>query len=57
MLYLVEVSHSIRFLETRLNEISKKVNVIDAMFGHLDRLPIHELLTRVDTLESQIVTT
>ena len=40
MLYLVEVPDSIRFLEKRLEEISKKVDAITVVTSHLDRLPI-----------------
>ena len=43
MLYLVEVLDSINLLETRLNEISKKVDAIDAMSGRLDGLLIQDL--------------
>ena len=52
MLYLVEVPNSISSLETRLNEILKKIDAIYAVFSRLDGLPIQDLLTRVDTLES-----
>ncbi|KAA0045082.1 uncharacterized protein E5676_scaffold78209G00350 [Cucumis melo var. makuwa] len=51
MLYRVEVSDSIRFLEFRLEEIAEKTNMIDAVAGRVERLPIQELLARVDTLE------
>ena len=57
MLYLVEVPDSIRFLETRLEEISQKVVAINAETGRLDKIPIQELLTRVDTLETKVVRT
>ena len=57
MLYLVQVSDSIHSLKTRLNEIAKKVDVVDAISGCLDRLPIQYLLTRVDSLESRIMRT
>ena len=57
MLYLVDVPDSIRFLEQRLEDISKKANGIEAVSGCLDGLPIQELLTRVDTLESQVLRT
>ena len=43
MLYLVEVPDSINLLETRLNEISKKVDAIDVMSGRLDGLLIQDL--------------
>ncbi|KAA0066842.1 uncharacterized protein E5676_scaffold384G002010 [Cucumis melo var. makuwa] len=51
MLYLVEVPDSIRYLESRLDEISTKTNMIDAVAGRVEGLPIQELLARVDTLE------
>ena len=57
MLYLVEVPDSISSLETRLDEISKKVDAINAVSDCLDGLPIQDLLTRVDTLESQVMRT
>lgn len=52
MLYLVEVPNSNSSLETRLNEISKKVYVIDVVSDHLDKLSIQDLFARVDTLKS-----
>ncbi|KAA0033331.1 uncharacterized protein E6C27_scaffold845G001500 [Cucumis melo var. makuwa] len=52
MLYLVEVPDSIRYLESRLDEISKKTDAIDAVAGRVEALPIQELLARVDTLEA-----
>ncbi|KAA0039097.1 uncharacterized protein E5676_scaffold2047G00180 [Cucumis melo var. makuwa] len=51
MLCLVEVSDSIRFLESRLEEMFEKADAIDAVAGRVKGLPIHELLARVDTLE------
>ncbi|KAA0043298.1 uncharacterized protein E5676_scaffold129G00780 [Cucumis melo var. makuwa] len=36
MLYLVEVPDSIRFLESRLKEISEKADTIDAVAGHVE---------------------
>ena len=54
MLHLKKVSDSIRFLEERLEKVAKRVDVVDAVSGRLDGLPIHDLLARVDTLESQI---
>ncbi|KAA0047380.1 uncharacterized protein E5676_scaffold363G00340 [Cucumis melo var. makuwa] len=51
MLYLVEVPDSIRYLESRVDEISEKADMIDAVAGHVERLPIQELLARVDALE------
>jgi len=51
MLYLVEVPDSIRYLESRLYEISEKTNTIDAVAGRAEGLPIKELLARVDALE------
>ena len=56
-IYLVEVPNSIRFLEKRLEDVAKKTDGIEVVSGRLDGLPIQELLTRVDTLESRIVTT
>ena len=55
MLYQVEVLDSISSLETQLNEISKKADAIDVVSGRLDRLPIRDLLARVDTLESRVM--
>ena len=55
MLYLVEVPDSIRFLEQRLEDIAKKADGIEAVSDRLDGLPIQELLTRVDTLESRVM--
>ena len=57
MLYLVEVPDSIRFLEQRLEDIAKKVDGIEVVFGRLDGLPIQELLTRVDALKSRVMRT
>ncbi|TYK09782.1 uncharacterized protein E5676_scaffold127G00720 [Cucumis melo var. makuwa] len=54
MLYLVEVPDSIRYLESRLDEISEKIDTIDAVAGRVEGLPIQELLARVDTLETNI---
>ncbi|KAA0025805.1 senescence-specific cysteine protease sag39 [Cucumis melo var. makuwa] len=54
MLYLVEVPDSIRFLESRLEEIAEKTNMIDAVAGRVEGLPIQELLARVDTLEGTV---
>ncbi|KAA0036510.1 uncharacterized protein E6C27_scaffold17875G00010 [Cucumis melo var. makuwa] len=51
MLYLVEVPDSIRYLESRVDEISEKANMIDAVAGRVEGLPIQELLARVDALE------
>ncbi|KAA0046894.1 uncharacterized protein E5676_scaffold298G00720 [Cucumis melo var. makuwa] len=48
MLYLVEVSDSIRYLESRLKEIFKKL--VKCVKGLL----IQELLARVDTLEANV---
>ncbi|KAA0055009.1 uncharacterized protein E6C27_scaffold43052G001620 [Cucumis melo var. makuwa] len=52
MLYLVEVPDSIRYLESRLDKISEKTNIIDVVAGRVEGLPIQELLARVDTLEA-----
>ncbi|KAA0043300.1 uncharacterized protein E5676_scaffold129G00830 [Cucumis melo var. makuwa] len=57
MLYLVKVSNSIRFLESRFEEIAEKTDMIDAVAGCVEGLPIQELLARVDTLEGNIVRT
>ncbi|KAA0049998.1 reverse transcriptase [Cucumis melo var. makuwa] len=54
MLYLVEVPDSIRYLESRLDEISEKTDAIDAVVGRLEALLIQELLARVVTLETNI---
>ncbi|KAA0036720.1 reverse transcriptase [Cucumis melo var. makuwa] len=54
MLYLVEVSDSIRYLESRLDEISEKTDTIDMVAGRVEGLPIQELLARVDTLEVNV---
>ncbi|KAA0066321.1 uncharacterized protein E6C27_scaffold21G003810 [Cucumis melo var. makuwa] len=51
MLYLVEVPDSIRYLESRVDEISEKADMIDAVAGRVEGLPIQELLARVDALE------
>ena len=52
MLYLVEVPNFIRFLEKRLEEVAKKVDVIDVVSDRVDILPIQELLTRVMNCEN-----
>ncbi|KAA0038051.1 Asp_protease_2 domain-containing protein [Cucumis melo var. makuwa] len=52
MLYLAEVPDSIHYLESRLEEISKKAGTIDAVTGHVEGLPIQKLLARIDTLET-----
>ncbi|TYK15849.1 uncharacterized protein E5676_scaffold637G00250 [Cucumis melo var. makuwa] len=57
MLYLMEVSDSIHFLESHLKEISKKVDTIDAVAGCIKRLPIQELLARIDTLKTEAYNT
>ncbi|TYK01597.1 reverse transcriptase [Cucumis melo var. makuwa] len=54
MLYLVEVPDSIRYLESRLEEISEKTNTIDAVAGRVEGFPIQELMTRVDALETTV---
>ncbi|KAA0063458.1 uncharacterized protein E5676_scaffold110G00320 [Cucumis melo var. makuwa] len=54
MLYLVEVPNSIRYLESRLDEISEKTNTIDAVAGRVEGFLIQELMTRVDALETTI---
>ncbi|KAA0040304.1 uncharacterized protein E5676_scaffold142G004680 [Cucumis melo var. makuwa] len=54
MLYLAEVPDSIRFLESRLKEITEKTDIIDAVAGSVEGLPIQELLVRVDTLEGNV---
>ena len=51
----MKLHDSIRSLKTRLNEIFKKADVVDAVFDRVDGLSIQDLLTRVDTLESQLV--
>ncbi|KAA0026251.1 uncharacterized protein E5676_scaffold343G00260 [Cucumis melo var. makuwa] len=52
MLYLVEVPDSIRYFESRLEEIFEKVGTIDEVAGRVEGLPIQELLARVDTLKA-----
>ncbi|KAA0057277.1 polyprotein [Cucumis melo var. makuwa] len=54
MLYLAEVLDSIRFLESRLEEITEKTDTIDVVAGRVKGLPIQELFARVDTLEGNI---
>ncbi|KAA0046343.1 uncharacterized protein E5676_scaffold426G00500 [Cucumis melo var. makuwa] len=54
MLYLAEVPDSIRFLESRLEEITEKTDTIDVVAGRVEGLPIQELLARVNTLEGNI---
>ncbi|KAA0055407.1 uncharacterized protein E5676_scaffold1428G00300 [Cucumis melo var. makuwa] len=54
MLYLVEVPDSIRFLESRLEEIAEKNDMIDPVAGRVEGLSIQELLARVDTLEGTV---
>ncbi|KAA0057354.1 uncharacterized protein E5676_scaffold216G00090 [Cucumis melo var. makuwa] len=54
MLYLVEVPDSIRYLESRLDEVSEKTNTIDAVAGRVEGFPIQKLMARVDTLETNI---
>ncbi|KAA0056485.1 senescence-specific cysteine protease sag39 [Cucumis melo var. makuwa] len=54
MHYLVEVSDTIRFLESHLEHIFEKVDTINAVTDRLDELSIQELLTRVDTLEVKV---
>ncbi|KAA0063885.1 uncharacterized protein E6C27_scaffold616G00090 [Cucumis melo var. makuwa] len=51
MFYLVEVPDSIRYLESRVDEISEKADTIDVVAGRVEGLPIQELLARVDALE------
>ncbi|KAA0033152.1 uncharacterized protein E5676_scaffold1032G00100 [Cucumis melo var. makuwa] len=47
-------SRSIRFLESRLEEIVEKTDTIDVVAGCVNGLPIQELLARVDTLEGNV---
>ena len=54
MLYLVEVPDSIRYLESRLDEISEKTDTIDEVADRVEGLPIQELLARIDTLEANV---
>ncbi|KAA0045293.1 uncharacterized protein E6C27_scaffold316G00510 [Cucumis melo var. makuwa] len=54
MLYLIEVPDSIRFLESRLEKIAEKTDMIDAVAGRVEGLLIQELLARVDTLEETV---
>ncbi|KAA0041962.1 reverse transcriptase [Cucumis melo var. makuwa] len=54
MLYLVEVPDSIHFLESHLEEIAEKTDMIDAIAGRVEGLPIQKLLARVDTLEGTV---
>ena len=54
MLSLAEVPDSIRFLESRLEEITEKTDTIDVVVGRVEGLPIQKLLARVDTLEENI---
>ncbi|KAA0055059.1 senescence-specific cysteine protease sag39 [Cucumis melo var. makuwa] len=54
MLYLVEVSDSIRYLESRLDEIFKKTNTIDAVAGHVEGLPIQDSLGFVAHMEGRV---
>ncbi|KAA0066690.1 senescence-specific cysteine protease sag39 [Cucumis melo var. makuwa] len=54
MLYLVKVPDFIHYLESRLGEISEKTDIIDAVAGRVEGLPIQELLARVDTLEANV---
>ncbi|KAA0035567.1 reverse transcriptase [Cucumis melo var. makuwa] len=54
MLYLVEVSDSIRFLESRLEEIAEKTDTIDSVASRVEGLPLQELFARVDTLEGNV---
>ncbi|KAA0062679.1 senescence-specific cysteine protease sag39 [Cucumis melo var. makuwa] len=51
MLYLVEVFDSIRYLKSRLEEISEKTDRVNAVANRVEGLPIQELFARVDTLE------
>ncbi|KAA0062590.1 polyprotein [Cucumis melo var. makuwa] len=57
MLYLAEVPDSVHFLESRLEEIAEKTDMIDVVVGRVEGLPIQELLARVDTLEENGRTT
>ncbi|XP_031745857.1 uncharacterized protein LOC116406303 [Cucumis sativus] len=41
----------------RLEDIAKKADGIEVVFGRLDGLPIQELLTRVDALKSRVMRT
>ena len=50
MLYLVEVPDSVCFMESCLEQISKKVDMIDTVADHVEGLSIQELLAKVDTL-------
>ncbi|TYK31693.1 uncharacterized protein E5676_scaffold398G00590 [Cucumis melo var. makuwa] len=54
MLYLIEVPDSIRFLESHLEEIAEKTDMIDVVASRVEGLPIQELLARVDTLEETV---
>ncbi|TYK11803.1 RNA-directed DNA polymerase-like protein [Cucumis melo var. makuwa] len=54
MLYLAKVPDSVRFLESRFEEIAEKTDTIDTVASRVEGLPIQELLARVDTLEGNI---
>lgn len=53
MLYQLEILDSVHFLDTCIQEIYEKADAIDAVTGCLNRLPITELLPRVDNLEAK----
>ncbi|KAA0058248.1 reverse transcriptase [Cucumis melo var. makuwa] len=54
MLYLAKVPDSVRFLESRFEEIAEKTDTIDTVASRVEGLPIQELLARVDTLEGNV---
>ena len=57
MLFLKEVSDTVRFLETEVMELNGKVVEIDVMGNRLDGLPIKELMFRVASLEERVAPT
>ena len=54
MLYQVEVTDSIHFLKSHLEENFEKADTIYVVASRLDGLSIQELLARVDTLEVNV---
>lgn len=54
MLYPSEVLDNLGFLESSLNEIATKVNIIDVAASRLDRMSIQELMPQVESLEDKV---
>ena len=51
-----EVPDRMGLLESRMNEIFAKADKIDEMVGHLEAMPVRQLMFRVEALEDKVIT-